>query len=268
VPEPVRRELHRRIAKKVRPKPDAVFDYAVPGTDGVLTLGRFGDAEYLYWLGAYEADTMGPFLEWATTADLILDIGARDGSYALLAAAVNPEAEVWAFEPDPAGFAALERNLVLNPTIGVRASQTALAAHTGTASFFVAGGNSSLRQDFRSGGVAEVEVRVERGDDFLAANAAGRRLDLLKIDTEGTEVDVLAGLRRTIVRDQPVVVCEVLRGREEDALENFFRPLDYRAFWLTANGLEARDRVEGDPTYRFVNYAFIPGGDRRDRIES
>jgi FkbM family methyltransferase len=258
VPLAVRRRLHRTIAKKLRVPEGQTFSFELESGRPALELQRFGDAEYLFWLGTYESETMACFLAWAEGVDLVLDVGAHDGAFALLAAATNAAIEVVAFEPEPAAFAALQTNLGLNPGLNVSARQLALGDRNEIAEFYVHGGNSSLSHDFRRGGTHVILVEVARGDDFLAQHAPDRKVGLVKIDTESTEPSVLAGLARTIVRDRPIVVCEVLFGRSERQLDAFFAPHDYRTVWLSGVGPVERASVCADPTYRYPNYAFVP----------
>lgn len=120
----------------------------------------------------------------------VVDAGANLGYYTCLAARlVGPEGRVHAFEPDPGNHALLERN-----TAGLRdrvaVYRQALGARAGTA---------RLADDRTNKGDVHLEsdgplvVSVARGDDLDLA-----RLDLLKIDTQGAEVQVLAGFRDTL----------------------------------------------------------------------
>jgi hypothetical protein len=81
-------------------------------------------------------------------------------------------------------------------------------------------------------------------------------VDLVKIDTEGTEPEVLASGREMLVRDRPWIICEVLHGLTEDRLHAVLDPLGYRAFHITRRGLVPRQRIVGDPRYVERNYLF------------
>ena len=84
----------------------------------------------------------------------------------------------------------------------------------------------------------------------------GSRVDLVKLDTEGTEPAVLAGARELLARDEPFIVCEVLHGLTEAGLHAALEPLGYRWFAITAAGLVERPRIAGDPAYRERNWLF------------
>jgi FkbM family methyltransferase len=50
------------------------------------------------------------------------------------------------------------------------------------------------------------EVKTQRLDDLQCVN--DQRVGLIKIDTEGVEIEVLKGARKTISRDKPVIIME------------------------------------------------------------
>ena len=82
--------------------------------------------------------------------------------------------------------------------------------------------------------------------DRLVRERSIPRVDLVKIDTASTEPDVLDGLRGTLGRDRPWIVCEVLKGRgAEERLGPVLGPLGYRSYRLTPDGPIPRTRIEG-----------------------
>jgi FkbM family methyltransferase len=120
--------------------------------------------------------------------DLFVDVGANMGSYTLLAAAVR-RARAVCFEPTPATFTRLSRNLLLND-LGERvtAHPAGVGEKPGVLRF-------SLQEDccnhvLRYGEKEEgVEIKVVTLDETLA----GACPSLLKIDVEGFELPVLRG---------------------------------------------------------------------------
>ena len=73
------------------------------------------------------------------------------------------------------------------------------------------------------------EVPILDGDSFVGA----RRIDLIKIDVEGAEVDVLEGLMSVLRRDRPAVYIEVSATTHNQVM-NLFVNLDYRLQRATA----------------------------------
>jgi FkbM family methyltransferase len=261
-----RSRLYHRVTKKIPPRPDQVFTYRVPGGEAV----RFhldGTIRRLHWTGAYEVDALPLFAAYARDASLILDVGAAEGVYSLFAAAVNDRSRILAFEPGSRQLVRLAANLDANAAlVGDRLQivTKALSDEDGTAEFHeLPGGTSSLNAEFRANTESRI-VELARGDDVVAELAPGARVDLIKIDTESTEPAVLRGLDATVRRDRPVIFCEVLSGRTESELQPLTDDWGYRTWWLSGDGPVRRDRIEGDPSSRFVNWLFLP--DDRDPL--
>ncbi len=252
LPLGLRRQVFLGVARHIPLDEASWFDHEYQALS--FRLRKSGSAVYLYWLGSYEPETLGPFLGRARSARVVLDIGARDGLFAIFAAAANPAAKVFAFEPDPSSFAVLESNLGANEQLHVTASAMALSDTSGEATFYLSGGTSSLNPDFRSN-TRHALVDVVRGDDFLQAHAV-EGIDLIKVDTESTEPAVLRGLETVITRDRPEIICEVLAGRTEPQLEELMGRYGYELYWLTSDGPRQTPRIVGDKTYRHPNYLF------------
>jgi FkbM family methyltransferase len=255
LPGPLRDILIAKIAKRVHFAPDASFSHESPNGHTLRFLNQ-GVGTDLYWLGDYEPGSLGVFVVLCREARIVFDVGANAGIYALVAAAENPDLRVLACEPSPRAIEICRRNLELNRPLAARVEllAVALAAHDGRAPFYLSGGTSSLNSEFRPG-AADAMVDVARGD-AIARQHDLARVDLIKLDTESTEPDVLRGFSATLSRDRPDLLCEVLHGRTEGDLDSIVESLGYARYWITAEGLHPRDRVVGDPTYRFPNYLF------------
>ncbi len=230
-----------------------------------LRLWSRGDdwvANQVYWRGwsGYEPETTPHFFRLATAARATLDVGAYVGFFALLAGHANPAGRVFAFEPLPGPFERLQRNVARNSLGNVTCVAAAAGVADGTAELYHVPAelptSSSLSLDFMrpAGALERLPVRVVALDGFVRAQGLAR-VDLVKIDTETTEPDVLLGMKETLARDHPRIVCEVLAGRgAEPRLEALLRPLGYRFFLLTPDGPVRKDAVLGHP--RFLNYLF------------
>ena len=244
-----------KFAKQARFPEGAVFVHRAAEGVELRFLNDPSSAD-LYWTGEYEPGSIEVFSALCRKARFIFDVGAYGGLYAVFAAAANPNAVVFAFEANPAAVRVCRQNLTLNAprTKNVQLFELALSDYDGEAEFYVTGGTSSLNSAFRPNS-EPIAVEVARGDAVVRARGVAR-LDLVKVDTESTEPAVLRGLAGTLERDHPDVLCEVLRGRTERDLEALLGPLGYSYYWITSRALHRRDRIAGDPTYRFPNYLF------------
>ena len=157
-----------------------------------------------------------------------VDVGANVGNHALYAAIFLGAEKVIAFEPIPSTALVLDVNVALNRLGGlIETQQVGLASAEGNASFTTPRGNIGATR--LHPGVEGGEIRIARGDDVLA----GQRVDFIKIDAEGMEIDVLEGLRETIARERPGLLVEVEVESNERAFFAFLESVGYR--------------IEGDP---------------------
>lgn len=113
----------------------------------------------------------------------VLDLGSHIGVSVLAFRAAFPDAEIVAVEPDPHSYSRLRRNTAqLN---GVRLRRLALTAHDGEAAFAPAA--QPWVSALGHGGITVQARTLETLLDELGWD----RVDLLKIDIEGAELDVL-----------------------------------------------------------------------------
>lgn len=174
-------------------------------------LGSFLDWT-VYFYGAYESGLLALMARAAARAGpgaVFLDVGANVGQHSLFMAAHTTR--IHAFEPWPAARDRLRELMAANGVESVTVHPFALgeaeqelpfyapaSANLGTGSFCPGVNHNS----------AAGSLRVRRGDDVVAELGL-TRLDIIKIDTEGFEARVLAGLRDSLERFGPVVVVEI-----------------------------------------------------------
>src|SRR5262245_55235985 len=112
----------------------------------------------------------------ALAPQVIADIGANFGVFSVCSRMMFPEAKIYAYEPNPAPFAWLERN---RERFGFTTIMSAVS-NEGGAMRFDTGAHSTLGMISPNGAL---EVPVVAAADV----AEGQPIDLLKIDCEGGE---------------------------------------------------------------------------------
>src|SRR6516165_10911143 len=184
----------------------------------------------------------------------VVDIGANIGCLTMLfASLVGPSGRVVAVEPNPENIKLLEASRRVNGFDQVLVIQAAAGRQTGLL---------ALNVSYSNGMTGELPDDVDaifasRPVPCFALDAVlpkDRPFNLIKIDTEGAELNALIGLSQTIDRDHPVIVSEfspgMLPGISHCSGPEYLRFLiakGYRIGVIEKDGSESRfgDDVDG-----------------------
>lgn len=134
-------------------------------------------------------------------ADVIVDLGSNIGVSILDMRLRYPHAKIYGFEPDPAAFELLARNVANDPNVEIL--RVAVGASDGTTDFYAA-------KDTWASSLYPTRERQEhitvpmRSLDSLFKEFSIERVDLLKIDVEGAE-DRIFGAASSIARVRWIV---------------------------------------------------------------
>lgn len=160
----------------------------------------------------------------------VIDVGVADGTPDLYSR--FPNAYLDLFEPHPDYLDHLERTV-----LAARAGQlhrVALGSKDGTATLYLKGRTGSTLSGDRGRG--QLEIPVRRLDGVLKPEQI-RRPCLLKIDTEGFEMEVLRGAEGIL----PYVDCIV--SEVHFTLPDMYRPSDIIRH-LSAHGFEIEEMLD------------------------
>lgn len=190
---------------------------------------------HLYWTGEYEPWDVYHLSQWLCPNAVFLDVGANFGYYSIrLASMMHMIGHVYAFEPSRATFSRLCRNIALNrfgPV--VTPMPVALSERKGFASLNEFDGNSGATRI--SGQNKGETIELDTLDCFCEANQI-TRVDIMKVDVEGSEVRVIEGGNATLSRYRPVMMVEFNSSALEEAgtsgirLDGLLRGLGYQLF--------------------------------------
>jgi FkbM family methyltransferase len=145
--------------------------------------------------GVWEPYESALLLSLLRPGDVFLDVGANIGYFSLLAASVvGPRGAVFAFEPDPDNYRLLQANAELNGMAHcITAVEAALSEATGEGRLYLSKDNLGDHQVYAGDGRrSSVPIARHQGSEYLAGRL--QRLDLVKVDTQGSEFQVIAGL--------------------------------------------------------------------------
>lgn len=176
---------------------------------------------------------------------VVLDIGANFGNMALRLAKAVPSGRIYAFEPTDYAFNRLLRNLSVNPDLSERitpvqsfVSDRSEAAHRiqAYASWKVDG--TSPEAHPLHGGLISTSASISTVsiDDFCEKNDI-KDVDLIKIDTDGHELKILRGARKTLEKFLPHIIFEIGFYLMEENSNTFELYFDYfsSAGYILAN---------------------------------
>lgn len=132
--------------------------------------------------------------------DVVLDIGANIGYYTLIfARQVGPNGRVFAFEPEPANFAILKRNIEMNGYENVIMVPKAVSNATGRIRLYLCEENRGDHRIYDSGdGRQSLEVEAVRLDDYF--DGYDGQVDFIKMDIQGAEARALQGMAGLLER--------------------------------------------------------------------
>ncbi|MGN6868492.1 MAG: FkbM family methyltransferase [Solirubrobacteraceae bacterium] len=209
----------------------------------------------LYVLGAFEPNEFAFLRSALGPGMVVLDGGANEGLFSLYSARrVGSGGSVLAVEPSTREFERLAANVALNRLDNVKTFKVALGSHPGDGLLAVAearhAGMNALDAGDRGQGTAAWTVSREAVSletiDTLVTRAELGRLDLIKLDIEGSEVDALHGAKTTIARFQPTILLEAEserlagQGRTKNDLARALDELGYETWVFEAGTAQLR----------------------------
>jgi FkbM family methyltransferase len=188
----------------------------------------------IFALGSFEPQTLRLIKRLVKPGDTVFDIGANIGAHTLhLAKQVGATGRVIAIEPTDWAYAKLLRNIELNTSLKevTTTIQAALCSNGGEvpSEFHSSWSLSSSleRHPIHMGVLKSASNSISSTLDALAQSLEINRLDLIKIDVDGFEVEVFNGAREIIQRFLPVIVLELSPDSYKDQGRDFNKLLDF-----------------------------------------
>ena len=211
----------------------------------------------LFSSGEFEKKEMELCKEYISETSIVLDIGANIGLHSIYFSGLAKDGSVLAFEPSLATFSILVNNVAhISNIVPIN---IAMSNEGKIADFFHASDNaySSLIDTQRKEIVSVIKVPCMRVDDVVSGLRLDR-VDFVKIDVEGLEFEVLKGMVEVISKYQPVIFCEIYKGKQSnqqpDETVQFLIEKGYRALVMCKGKLVDYEKHDD----AFFNYLFLP----------
>ena len=229
----------------------------------------------LYWHGGItKFEYSSIFISLIKNVGVFYDIGANIGYYSLIANILNPTIKVVAFEPALGSLHFLRRNIKENNLLNIRVESIALSnQENGKLTFYevqnkkykylkhnLAGesnaGSKTFGRDF-----LKSEVYTTTLDKYVLENY-DCVIDLIKLDTEGTENLILENAAYVLSKHKPILICEVLFGFIEEQLELVLKKYGYEFYGHINDGLVKLNTLVRKEDDGVRNCFFVPPSKR------
>jgi FkbM family methyltransferase len=182
--------------------------YRIVRTNGFrmyVHLSDKGISKDLYLYGSRERFALKFLKSFLEEDDIIIDIGANIGYYALTESQAAPKGRIFATEPSAFNRRILHMNLELNNVDNVRIYPFAFAEHTeGERELYLYKQTNwtSFNKNLNAEIVDTARVRTVSLDDFVGRFMGGVLPTAMRMDVEGFETEIIKGARQTL-RDAP-----------------------------------------------------------------
>lgn len=261
----------KRVAPRVTIAGTALTSRSIASTAAMRAM--------LAWRADWKTEAVAKILEYRKGS--FIDVGANVGQSLLDFLCAPARSSYLGFEPNLTCCRHLATFIAENRADGCRVIPAGLANRNGLGTLYRLGGDvdsgaTTLKALRPRGQVIAEPCCLFRLDD-LSAQLAEPEIALIKIDTEGTELEVLQGMEATICQKRPWVLCEVLH-RDEMADPALYRhrcaelmrlvtSLGYRAQRIVHDvagikSLEAvsefPDQVWNDRSISLCDYLLVP----------
>ena len=163
----------------------------------------------------------GEVRRWVHPDQTVLDIGANFGVFTkLFSQLVGPRGSVIAFEPIPLTFRTLAAGIKRYHLRNVQAINKAVSDRVGTVLMVVPSYRGFLGDNlYEANIVSSSESKKAFTIDAVTIDSLQpSRVDFMKIDVEGHELEVLHGGRETLKRHHPTLLVEVTSDRTVEFL--------------------------------------------------
>lgn len=202
-----------------RTTPTGVREVTLPvgplqGLRLVLDFGH--DGERAIWLNTYEPWVQRKLGEVVGPDQLVFEVGAYIGTYALMVRRLAPGSRIVALEPDPRNRSRLHENLALNGADDVVVLPDAVGAEEATVNFTSAGMHGRI-------GEGNEQVRTTTLDSLVREYGTP---DLVLMDIQGAEVEALQGARELLQAGRTTWLVE-LHGAEGAAAASVLAQAGY-----------------------------------------
>lgn len=225
-----------------------------------------GDGKYLAEMnGEFDRENVAVFARLCDTDSRVLDVGANIGITAIAFSRICLAGQVAAIEPLPHVYEYLRRNISASGAANVKTFNFALGSCEAAA---VMQGHPS---DYAASFIADKyqipatdhsahNISIRRLDETFSELSLDR-LDFMKVDVEGFELEVFAGAEKTLATYEPIVFFEMnhwcLNIYRQMSIPDFRkRVMKLFPYVYAINGLECLD-FRDERNVHWINFNHV-----------
>ena len=254
------RNLNKSITKflpdSIKIPPSGIIKLKSPAGDRIKI--KTNQTNYLtfliFWNGYENFEYTDIFVKLIEKVNSFYDIGANIGYYSLLAAMLNKKIEIVAFEPAKGPLYYLKENVTLNNFQNIKIEALALSHKQGEIEFHERFSSKYKYLDYNLSGIGNARL------DYLAEHFYSNKvktttfnnyikdhkitsIDLIKMDTEGTENLILENADTILLKMKPIIICETLYNTIEPELDKIMRSYGYEFYNHVEAGLQKVETI-------------------------
>ena len=248
--------FHRLLPRSIKIPPAGIVRIRVENNIIKLATNQTNYVTHLvFWRGYRNFEYTEIFCDLIKKISCFYDIGANIGYYSLLAASINPDIKVISFEAAEGPMYYLRRNIVINKLNNIHPEPLAIAGEIGEVEFihyknpkyrnlrYNLGGEGHVAGTVTGEYVFKEKVRSITLDKYVEVSGE-KNIDLIKLDTEGTEDIILKCSKEVLENIKPVIICETLFNRIEPAIETIASSYGYLFYNHYPGGLKKVETIK------------------------
>lgn len=204
--------------------------------------------------GTHESFELQVLTSLLTEGDYVIDIGANIGLHSVnFGKAVKENGKVYSFEPILDNYEILERNIGLhNLEKVVQPYNCALGSKDTDIDFFYNTRNTGDSRPAITEGVSNRTCQLLRGDSLEILSDTWDKITLIKMDTQGCEIDILKGFEKLLDKKIPNFIFMEFWPY---GLRKYHYDIDYLLQFIEKNNLKIHELMRNN--FSEVDLGFV-----------
>ena len=222
----------------------------------------------IFWHGYKSFEYSLIFIDLIKKIKTFFDVGANIGYYTILGGSINKNLKIISFEPSDGACQYVKNNIILNNlSKNVILEKSALSDNNGYTEFHevynpkypltpnLSGEHNIGTKTLKSMKISNVKTITL--DNYIFKEKI-TSLDLIKLDTEGSEHLIIKKGIKTIKKFKPIIICEILRKSKNNVFINdLLKKLNYNFYYHNNNKLIKINSLNEKLIHNSKDYFFV-----------